>query len=167
MLLLIFWIFWGICAWNWSPFLSSESTTFSLCQEMSIWRDSLTVGWWLEDEMLLGNWKPDRLTDRASDRTVGVCRMGICAVICVCVCISANVARDSEGMCKCLRQGQGFNLFPVRITLIKRLTQMDFQSKSVFYLLLRINVFESKWKWWHVKIREKDTVVISWYCLNE
>lgn len=32
--------------------------------------------WWLEEEMLLGNWKPDL--------TVGACRMGTCAGISVC-----------------------------------------------------------------------------------
>lgn len=49
--------------------------------------------------MLLSNQKPDRLRDQASDRAVGVCRMGIHAVVSVHVVISVCVR-----VCKSARE---------------------------------------------------------------
>lgn len=118
---------------------ASPVRPFRLCQEMSIWRDSLTVGWWVEDEMLLSNWKPDRLTDQASDRTVGVCRMGIRAVVSVCVCVWIRepvMCRETVTENDVWRRVKGFNLSSIGTLIIKRLKQMVVQSDTDFYDLL-------------------------------
>lgn len=57
--------------------------------------------------MLLRNQKPDRLRDQASNRTVGMCRMGIHAVVAARLCACACMLRISANQqkLKCLRQG--------------------------------------------------------------
>lgn len=90
----------------------SSLTEFTLCKEMSIWRDSLTVGRRLEYEMLLSNRNADRPRDKASDRTVGECRTCIHAVVSVWL---RKVRVDLNQKEKCWSLSHGLMAFGIRL----------------------------------------------------